>query len=575
MATRLIIGENSSLVRKIRSELVDVDYVSHRKLDEIRFEHYEVVFIFSWDSLSLDGNIKLLKAVPASKLVFVSTTAIFALQRRPQWNRYPTDKHAVEQLVLADGGSVLRLGVTDPAHPKMINGAFPRTTYDSVVRALNSWQPSSQRITNLFEIEIGGLCGWRAELCKGLGFLSRLLPPSRLFQLVPQGVAKALGFKSYGYTDDANSFFSEELLIGYGALGSYYDRSSKAKTAKVLVSGRPDERLNGNGFRGTLVGHGNIGLARLWHGVQTNPVIGDANLAKKIVPLWVHRPQPPRTRSVIAHAHSLSLEHGVWNVAATPPVGPDIQLFARRLVLAAGPIENARLMQSIADTSCTFSDHEIGMIGTCSLRTALQMRGIRKAYPLLLRSHSWRSDLNGHTSLIEFRPLVPEKHATGTNAAFYLDSTSRLVVKVLRSLSLHRLNEAFFNKYGVGFATTRCSVFLQVLVPNAIHLVPMASGQQVLTRRRLGDEDWRAIVSAAQQLIPDLVAIESVGTVDGQHILGGAEIRQHPLIERLCDQGLLRILGSPTTAKLDALHHTRGLQEKIDAAYSPLTRSPS
>ena len=571
MSSKLIIGKNSRIVKSIAADLKGFDIVSHLDLPTIDLEKYDFIFLFSWGYHSLDSNLNHVKLIPAKRLVFISSMSILSLKRRRQWNRYPNDKHHVEAHALAAGSTVLRIGVTDPEYARNVLGSFSFTPTELLRDALINWSggDSNDRIINLFEIRKGSISGVRRTICRVMIQVSHCFPAYALFQIPIQGISKVLGFKSYGYADDSNYFINSELLIGYGALGSHYDTVVRQRAELVLVSGRVDEKWNENGFRNTLIGNGLIGLARLWHAVAHFRKPDDENRVAKKVPLWVRRPRPPRSRRAIAHVNSLKFNGKFWSIHGVDSKRNEIQFFTNVLVLAAGPTQNVRFLGSIVPISCSLSDQEIGMVGTCDLEDAIQLQAVIKIGPFLLRRYSLSGVLAGWPTLLDIRPLVPNKHIhTAENAAFYLDSTLTLLGKMTRSFSVYRINEAFFNKFGISFVTRNCSVFAQTLVPNCIQFSPQLKGTDQFHRQRLSEDEWLSIIKSVTEIIPTFKSTGVPVTVDAQHILGGAEMLKAQKIQDLCNAGSLIILGSPTNEPLGALHHTHGIMNWISKTYS-------
>jgi hypothetical protein len=563
---RLVIGKNAQLVRRIKSQLSGCTCISHRDIDQLDTTPFDAIFVFSWDRAGLKGNEDLLAALPPGKVVFVSTTAVLALQRRRQWNRYPNDKHHIEQQVLKRGGRVLRIGITEPDHAAHLTGCFPFTSIDLITDAILNWHNITGDVVDLFQLRNGELRGLLGRVSHALGRLSGSMPPGAAWQIPIQGVARLIGLRSYGYTADANASFADEIVVGYGALGSYYDRSNPSTSRLVLVSGRPDESLNDRGFRNTRVGLGLIGLSRLWHGADVSSPSGAPPTAQKHVPLWVKRPRLPHDRHAIAHVISAFRLHGFWRVEAKASGDRPRVFYSRRLTLAAGPLENTRILAKLRPIDCSFSDHEIGMIGRCPAASAIRIGAIVPVGPFWRRGRVIVDTADGIPFLVEMRPLVPAKHAaSASDIDFYLDSTQGLLVKLIKGFSPSRLNEAVFNKFGWGLRSASCSVFVQALAKEAVRFTASrsADGLAAWSRQRLTTSAWSCIQKTIAQRVSEFAPESTVTTIDAQHILGGDDLRRDDVISEWCGQGALRILGSPTLDCLGPFHHTRRLQEAI------------
>lgn len=561
----LVIGKNSRLFREVAPSLGAHTAISHDEIAGTDLSRFDDIFVFSWDFHALQPNLDLLAGLPGDRTVLISTTAVHALQLRPQWNVYPNAKAAAESQVLARGGKVVRVGITSEELLDQLHGTVPVTRPEALAKLMSAWDGTQARVIDLVSLERGRLSGMALRLALLVSALSLALPASRLLQMPLQAIAKALRIKHCGYTADMLRFFADELLVGYGALGSTYDRARPSATRAVLVSGRPNLTLDGDGFVHTVIGLDRIGLAALWHGVETTPCPDDPGKARKKVPLFIPRRRPPRSRTCVAHVERVAFERDSqrWRVDAAAPNGRAVQFLATRLVLAAGAIENARLLMGPGAPRARFSDHEIAMVGACPTASALAVGGVSKLGPLIRRSFSRLQDADGVPFVIEFRPFVASKHGTGKkDATFYLTSTGGVVKKLIGDLSLSRLNEAIYNKLGVAVNPGTCSVFVQAVSRNAIQVELSAGSRVSLSRSRLTSAVWATILSRASHLIPGFEAAATITSVDAQHIMGGAELFAAPGTQELVKAGHLVVLGSPTDQELSAVHNTPAMQRE-------------
>lgn len=564
----LIVGKNSGLVHAITGLLVSHDAISHIEVIATDFSQYDEVFVFSWDYRSLESNLDLLSRIPSAKTILISTVAVWSLQIRDQWNLYPNAKAAAEQFVLRRGGKVLRIGITDARLVDKLAGHVPFTSVTLLADTINRWKDSTLDVVDAITLAKGGLKGWARTLANVFSSFSARLPASAVFQAPLQAIAKSLGVRHAGYTADALKSCSGELLIGYGVLGSTYDRANRDSNRCILVSGRPNITLSRDGFVHTVIGYGKIGLSALWHGTAMTPVQGQENKAIKQVPLVVKRPTPPQRRTTIAHAQQLYY-HDIgqyWTVHALGVDGRERVFYSTRLILAAGPLENARLLMTPDAPLVRFSDHEIAIVGSCSSTTAEVLGGIRKIGPFLARRFSHFSRDIGRSFVFEFRPYVASKYGKGSkDATFYLTSTGGIFRRLVRDLSFDRLNEAAFNKLGIGLNTGNCSVFVQALCTNCIEMRRSSAGELAITRTRITQAEWNGIKSRISCLLTDFIPRPEVVSVDAQHILGGSELLANSRTTALISSGRLLIAGSPTTTPLLVFHHTPDLQRALAA----------
>ena len=113
----LIIGRNSYLVKNLENSLPNCTIISHVDVIGFDFSKFSKILLFSWSKESLEQNIQLILLVPAEKLVFISSVAVYSTEVRSQWAKYPNWKLKCENLVLERGGRIVRLGMfTEPAN---------------------------------------------------------------------------------------------------------------------------------------------------------------------------------------------------------------------------------------------------------------------------------------------------------------------------------------------------------------------------------------------------------------------------------------------------------------------------
>ena len=106
----LIIGKNSFIVQTIKSQLKDCFFISHKDIDSENLSKYSKIYLFSWNN-DYDQFLLILNKLPLSKLIFISSIAVYSNFFRKQWNNYPSNKLKVEEYVLSKKGSVLRIGI--------------------------------------------------------------------------------------------------------------------------------------------------------------------------------------------------------------------------------------------------------------------------------------------------------------------------------------------------------------------------------------------------------------------------------------------------------------------------------
>ena len=564
----LIVGANSRIVGAIKPLLKDFDFVSHKDICSIDFSRYKQVFIFSWSRKSLQSNIEAINQVPGHLLNFISSTAVLSLQKRQQFSSYPANKKLVEDMVLGRGGKVTRLGVWgEGVKLHKYFGCVPITTVTQLAEYLNSNRKLDTGIVNLVSVE-RGQPSLLTKLCKVLYKISSLLPNWLVFQILLQGLPKILGVKSYGFTADANYFFNSEVLLGHGVLGGKYAKSTKSIERLVVASPFADTRLDVNGFKSTFVGLKNNGLAKYWHGVSIAK--DNSSGVKKNIPVWVDRFR--NISGAVIHGHVQEFFYR--------DIGPCIELalvdsrksfitylYAEKLVLACGPLENVRLLAKFSDSKFTqLSDHELALLGHTYLEHAVKAKSIRKLGPFVCLGRSLEFDFQNTKVLLDFRPFVQfNKNRLNKYNEFYLGTLPSILHKILADFSLHRINEAFFNKFGFSLATKKVSVFAQVLYPECITYGETG----VLSRKRFSNDFWRSLAEHISDDVGEFHYQNAFTSIDSQHIVGAENYLREPSISKMLTSGALMIIGSPTDFRLSARHHTLDLSDHIMAKYSP------
>jgi hypothetical protein len=561
----LIVGCNSSIVKKLRLVLGELkyDYVSHSCLKLGALENYRYVFLFSWASGQRETMQLLIDRFPYQKLVFVSTIAVFAFYARNQWNNYPVDKRYFEDYVTERGGAILRLGVVDPEVVSKLAGVVPLTAISDLANTIDNWGHSNNaRISQCFSLVIGGCPKGFAIISKILNSASYTLPRYKIFQAPFVVFSRLLGLRHHGYTADALRYFNDEVQIGYGALGSVFDQKQPNNSRLLIVSGGPTIKLLDNGFKNTFIGKGMTGLGRLWHGVHIRRDKRSGNLYK-VVPLKVRRRRSPILRTKIINVLSINYKNKIWEINGTDVTGSDVRLFARSLVLAAGPLENVRLLSHIMPIKTSFSDHELAYLGKCEAAEAIRNGSLKKFGPFVMPGKVFRRKTDSNIEFItDVRPFV---QADRLSNDFYLADSKSVVLKLMRHFNFNRINEAFFNKFGIGVFTKQCAVYAQALVKNCITFDGYQAYDFELcySRRRLSQSEWRSISSKLLNDFPNFDLAEKIDSIDAQHILGGKEILDIDTFANLIDREILKIIGSPSKYELDSLHHTQTMINEI------------
>ena len=544
---KLIIGKNSKIVQDLDLKKNFFKIISHTEIHTTDLNKYTEIYLFSW--AKKNDNLLILKKLPIKKVFFISTVAVYSLNHRNQWNSYPINKEFAENYVTKKGGTVLRIGFYNKVKSNLRINLGPFTDKRQIVNFIDSKKNINERIINLFQLEDYKKTSFFIKLLHKISYFFSSLPKIRiLFEIIP----KLLKENFYGYTADTLYYFRNEILIGFGVLGSVYHNNKKNKPL-TIASPKSNQRLIKNGFRNTILGFDNIGLARLWHGVS---IVKKNNNYYKKVPLWVCRASLP-FNSVLDHVTSIRFRNNFFELQTQSKQ----YFFTKKLTFACGPIQNTLFLKQLCNFNkeIKFSDHELHHIGNISLIEAISKNYIKKFGPFIFRNHLLRSVISGHKVLFEFRPRVNKINADGSDNEIYLNTTGSILKKILLNFNLSRLNEAFFNKFGFAFKTTFIDVIGQVLMKNCIFLTK----DNKLIRKRSSINFIRELSIEMNKKFKTFNNLSSKKSIDSQHICGGSELLKNKKIKWFLEKNKIKIIGSPTNRTLNEFHHTHSFISDI------------
>lgn len=549
---KLIIGKNSSIISNLMVDLNEnqFDLISHAEIDQVDLSKYSKVFLFSWSKNSLLDNTKLIKKIPADKLIFVSSVATYALHVRKQWSSYPNWKYRCEKLVSEYGGKIVRLGILRSNVIEKINGWYFHTDLKHLLDYLNC--DTHCDITNLFEVRYQSPSQKR-YIVEILEYLYRrhhtltggVAVIDKLFSLV----LRYFGIVSYSYTYDCNLMACDTLQIGYGALGSQV-KPSEQKT--ICVSGQQDETLTRDGFTGTRLGFEKIGLSKYWHGAYIYTI---HNKLYKGVLFPVKRPRPPRS-ALIGHVDQItwSDESKSFCIKIASHID-QLEFPCKKLIVAAGILETGRLILTLfpSKKEILYDDHDIGYIGSVNTKELIQKNIINKKGPFIYGRRVVKLFQDKcNECLLDFRPLVKGKLAS--DPSFYNKPAISIIIAIMKKISISRINEAVFNRFGFAFYTKKSTVFMQALNKECISL----TSQQVCRKQKTDTKV--SITTAIKKEFTSFSPLENWTIVDGQHIYpsNAEEILQALEIQPFASQ--LQLVGYYRSYRLSSNHHTVDLQ---------------
>jgi len=449
-----------------------------------------------------------------------------------QWNSYPNNKKIVEDLVLKNAGSVIRLGIFDDIKDKHNSPVIPYTSNAKLLSILNQKLFKNQ-IYDCFELYFTK---------KNLNFFDKFFyKASLIFSNIKilrkscEAVSKYI-FKSvfYGYSADTLNFFCENLQIGYGAIGSEHKKYLNSRL--ITTSFKNDEIICNNGFKNTYVGYDRTGLSKYWHGVYLKKV--DNKLYKK-VPLIVKRKKKPKY-SLDAHVEKI-VDNKIYFLSICKTKNEIIRIYSSRVILAAGILENIRLLNSLVNKKLKviLNDHEWYNLGFIKTDEAISKNFIKKKFFFIFRDKLLVKKIEKVDLIIEFRPYS-QIQLNNESFKFYSDIKNNIFSKIINNFSFSRINEAFFNKFGFSLFTDQ--VILSALLNNKNSIT---NNFKSIKKKRLSKKTLQIIAQKIKLEFKSLVILNKNETFDSQHINGGEKILKETKIKNLIKSNKIYIAGFP------------------------------
>jgi hypothetical protein len=553
----LVVGVNSTIVKAIASDIVAFDIVSHRDLDAIEINAYDKVFIFSWSHVSLDENLQLLERFELSRVVLISSIAVLACARRVQWADYPRWKLICENRVLKGGGKVIRIGIWDATHINNLPGYVPVTTAKALVNAMHVCLSSDAPVIWPITFQSGRQSGFKRALGRILNGVSIVLPCIKLIQAPIALVLKVVGSKDYGYTHDCLQFFSRRVLVGFGAVGSMvsHELDKRNFDHSIVTSLDNDLFLKSGGFRGLRIGQYKEGLSRLWHGVWISKT--DSNTYQKNVPIFVSRPRVPK-KAIFGRVLQLNFDMPAPSVLLDNSDIRDVRIFAGGIHLAAGVINNIRILQATHQIRCSFSDHEIGEVGDIKTCELVKKGLIVRRFGIVTGRKVLKSSCGDIQYVLDFRPK------SGNTIKFdaeniYNNRADQIIRKLVKTMSLRLINQAIFNKFGIAANVGLFSAVIQVEVSNCIKL----DEDGELTRTRLPESIMDKVIDQIKGDFETFRMDSYPRTFDAIHVHGGFDLAGFPDLQQHLVEKKLFLHGNVFDGtRLGPFHNTIAMIER-------------
>lgn len=548
-----IIGINSAVVKSLGDLGDEYTCISHLDVATTNFNSFDNIFLFSWSNTDYKQNLLLLDFLPLGRVIFISTIAVMACAVRRQWAKYPNWKKSIEDIIVSEGGKVIRLGFCDASVLNKLYGVVPFTTPEDLRHCMKQACLSDKQFHYPIKLMEGTLGPLKTHVSVWLNKISGSFPNLLAFQLPILMVSRLAGLGRYSYTHDCMRFFSHRLLIGYGAIGSVVATELDKKGLKhdIMVSGKPNLLLNDNGFLGTRIGHNKEGLSRYWHGVSIRKHRGKFY---KNVPVFVSRPRVPK-RALMAHANAISQDFNLLNIELDSDTVSDLRYFSLYIHLAAGALNNIKILRGIDSSSDYLNDHEVGEIGDISTSELIELGILKKIGPLIIGREVKLINTEKTPVLLDFRPMAKP---LVNNDNLYNNKISIILVALFRNFSLKRFNQAFFNKFGLSIFVKRFSIITQLEAFDAINITE----KKELKRTRIHADVYTDIQNILAQKYKTFEPREKIFMYDAIHILGSLDCDSYPNVLALVEAKKLFLHGIDFgKADLGPFHHTTSLQE--------------
>ena len=541
-----IVGKNSQIVKSIFPYLEHFECFSHREIEEIDTKKFKKIFIFSWSHKFQSDNEKLLKKILISKIVFISSIAVFSIVVRKQWNNYPNNKLKIENDILKSGGSVIRIGVWGEKELSKCFGMVPYTSKAKLLLSIKDalWQDNV--VINAYEPLSGGVLfsSLSGRFARLFHKLSLIFPAKKIFQIPFQILGKLTNTNYNGYSADVQYLFQEKMQIGYGVFGSAYAKIYKPDN--IFISAKDDILINSDGFKGYRIGKKFEGLAKFWHGVS---IIKEKLFFVKKVPFFNYRKKAPFfcIKADITKVRP-SKNSDYFNVKISSSKISNCEIFAKKICLAAGVIENSKII-NFNKIDLKFSDHEVGNIGTVDTNEIISKKYLKRFGPVIygrgvIVDHEFKPPF-----LLDFRPSI---HKVRNLENIYNQSTKSILSKLISRFNFSEINEAFFNKFGVAFYTKKLNVIIQTHSKNCITLTDNSK----LTRKRIDNEVYLKLRLSIKEKLSSFCPILKINMYDAIHTTANNELLKIDWVLKAIKNKSLHVLGIYPVYKLNAFHHS-------------------
>lgn len=550
-----IIGANSKIVKALNLQS-NFHMVSHNDIKFYDFSKFDMIWVFSWSTRSITSNLNIIESIPDKKIIFISSQAVMSMSVANQPYNYVNWKKICEDRVLSKAGEVIRIASVNEDQAKNYAEVYAHTN----IMELQNYMLQKENVLSGEVIPLFNIKTIDKKNTILFNYRNRLIDYLRInkkFNYLHACFCMFFKVPSYGYSRDCQKLLANKVVIGYGAVGSYALKNRLKMTDKIFVNFEKNIILNNNGFKNTLIGRGKSGLAKLMHGVSTE-AYGGLYVKKfvKFFPGLFYIPANVRSQKI----RTIKFIGSKWQILCESPSGQQQVYYSNKLILAAGWLENTRLLSCLSEcnSKLKFSDDESAFIGSVSVEEAIRSNLIQRS-GLFIKHKFGKIVDTSIPCFIEAR-AIPSEIKLNTN---YYDGKGYKIIKIITKFNLKKFNSVIFNKFGFMIytknsiellATYLCEDSIECSVGNGIIL--SLSRKVLLTEKFLENLNGN-IKKGFASYKPS----KNVKPLDGIHVVGGSDILKQKRIADLIISKKLLVLGPPNKSKIDPFHTTKRLQE--------------
>lgn len=548
------IGKKSKLLNSIITNLPKGELISFEeilKINKLNDFKKSILVIFSIPEKEKEKQyFNFISEIECQLIINISSTEIYAsnyFRNHLLTPYYLKIKQKTHEIILQREKSVnLIVGSTKR------NNQFPLIPYTSKKKLTNELSRLIlSKHNNSKEIFCFNIIDTKTNLLKLLPFYIRFklknLSPYLLF--IIDFFYKVFKFKARQYNCLSNAHFVKTLRIGDGAFGV-----AGASRNDIIIRSPKKNKKVGGVFLDTLVGFNKIGLDKLRHGVKT--YISNGLIEKK----WKFS---LRLRGFNRSLFPYHVENIKWLnerdcfLVECFYKNKKYTIFAKKIKLAAGTIENIRLLLqlsfNVSIENIRISDHFHGSIGSISFDEAIKKGFIKNRFANILFQRLNLIPIYDDSDVIGFAEFrIPSK---GKNKLIKLINKikayffNRLGYMLLKNNTLE-VNYQFLTEDSIGLKFSKnCKEELDFVdVDNSLNF--KRNNIINLAKVQLSNQ-FESFNFRTNQFSPS------------NHLWGGQILLEDIQIKELLQKKKIFICGSPSKRKLGPFHHTLEVAKQI------------